>query len=389
MSATTGAGADLALLPDDVEEDLRATLDRALAARCTPARVAAAYDGDESLAGELWTALVDLGLPALLVPEEHGGAGAGAREAAAVLDVLARHAAPVPYLSSAVVATTTLTALGAGGLLGDLAAGGTAALLVPATLHRADDVVPLVRHDDGTVSGSVRSVTGVAGGVPAGVLLVPVAGPDGADGAALVAVRPGDPGVDVAPVVSLDMTAPLADVRLDRAPATELPGDARAAVSAGLAAGAALGASALAGTATWALTTTVAYLQQRRQFGRVVGGYQALKHRLADLYAEVEQATATARYAAAALAADDPDLAVATAVAQSWCSEVAVHATEEAVQLHGGLGMTWEHPCHLHLKRARAGALVLGSPAAHRDDLATLVDLPPPHPDQGGSPSWT
>lgn len=386
MSATTGAGADLALLPDDIEDDLRATLDRALAARCTPARVAAAYDGDDSLAGELWTALVDLGLPALLVPEEHGGAGAGAREAAAVLDVLARHAAPVPYLSSAVVATTALGALGAGGPLGDLAAGGTAALLVPATLHRADDVVPLALHDDGTVTGAVRSVVGVVGGVPAGVLLVPVAG---TDGAGLVAVRPGDPGVDVTPVVSLDMTTPLADVRLDRAPATVLPGDARAAVSAGLAAGAALGASALAGTATWALTTTVAYLQQRRQFGRVVGGYQALKHRLADLYAEVEQATATARYAAAALAADDPDLAVATAVAQSWCSEVAVHATEEAVQLHGGLGMTWEHPCHLHLKRARAGALVLGSPAAHRDDLATLVDLPPPHPDQGGSPSWT
>lgn len=377
---------DLALLPDDVEDDLRATLGRVLGARCTPERVAAAYDGDEALGAELWPALVELGLPALLVPEEHGGAGAGAREAAAVLDVLARHAAPVPYLSSAVVATTTLDRLGAGDLLAELAEGAVAALLVPATLHRADDVVPLELHDDGTVGGSVRSVVGVVGGAPADLLLVPVAG---ADGAGLVVIRADDAGVEVAPVVSLDMTAPLADVRLDRVAARALPGDAHGAVAAGLTAGAALGASALAGTAAWALTTTVAYLQERRQFGRVLGGYQALKHRLADLYAEVESATASARYAAAAHAAGHPDLPVATAVAQSWCSDVAVRATEEAVQLHGGIGMTWEHPCHLHLKRARAGALVLGSPAAHRDDLATLVDLPPPDPDQGGSTPWT
>lgn len=380
------AGDDLLLLPDDVEDDLRATLDRVLTTRCTPGRVAAAYDGDDALGGELWTALAELGLPALLVAEEHGGAGAGAREAAAVLEVLARHAAPVPYLSSAVVAATVLGGLDAGDLLGELAGGTVAALLVPATLHRAHDVAPLDLHDGGAVSGSVRSVVGVVGGAPAGVLLVPVTG---AGGAGLAVVRADAAGVGVEPVVSLDMTSPLADVRLERVTATVLPGDARTAVAAGLLAGAALGASALAGTASWALSTTVAYLLERRQFGRVVGGYQAIKHRLADLYAEVEQATATARYAAAALAVDDPDLPVATAVAQSWCSEVAVHATEEAVQLHGGLGMTWEHPCHLHLKRARAGSLVLGSPAAHRDDLATLVDLPPAHPDQGGSPAWT
>ena len=380
------AGDGLGLLPDDVEDDLRATLDRVLTARCTPDRVAAAYDGDDALGGELWTALVELGLPALLVAEEHGGAGAGAREAAAVLDVLARHAASVPYLPSAVVAATVLGGLEAGELLGELVGGTVAALLVPAILHRVDDVAPLDLHDDGTVSGSVRSVVGVVGGAPAGLLLVPVTG---AGGAGLAVVRADAAGVAVDPVVSLDMTTPLADVRLDRVRATVVPGDARTAVAAGLLAGAALGASALAGTASWALATTVAYLLQRRQFGRVVGGYQAIKHRLADLYAEVEQATATARYAAAALAADDPDLPVATAVAQSWCSDVAVHATEESVQLHGGLGMTWEHPCHLHLKRARAGSLILGSPAAHRDDLATLVDLPPADPDHGGSPSWT
>ncbi len=383
MSATA---ADLALLADEVEDDLRSTLRRLLAARATPQRVAACYDGDDSVGADVWSGLVELGLTGLLVPEEHGGAGAGATEAAAVLDELGRACSPAPYLSSAVVATTVLASLRAGDLLGELAEGLVAALLAPVTAHRIDHLVPLTLSADGTVSGEVRSVVGVVGGAPAGLLLVPV---NGARGPALVAVRVPDEAVTLTPVVSLDMSSPLADVRLDGAAAVGIDGDAHGAVANGLATGATLVAADLVGVATWCLEATVAYLGERRQFGRVVGGYQALKHRLADLYCEVEQATATARYAAAAIVAGDADGAVATAVAKSWCSDVAVHAAEEAVQLHGGLGMTWEHPCHLHLKRAKAGASTLGSPTAHRDDLAVLVDLPPPTTDQAGSTSWT
>jgi len=120
----------------------------------------------------------------------------------------------------------------------------------------------------------------------------------------------------------------------------------------------------------------VAYLKVRRQFGRVVGGFQAIKHRLADLYAAVESASAAAQYAAATHAAGDPDAPVATAFAQSYCSDLAVLAAEEAVQLHGGIGMTWEHPAHLYLKRAKADQIALGTPGRHRARLATLVDLP-------------
>ncbi len=381
---------DLTLLADDVEDDLRDSLRRLLEPRATRERVAACFDGDDSVAGELWSGLGDLGVTALLVPEGCGGAGASAREAAVVLTELGRHAAPAPYLSSAVVATTALAHLETGGpageVLGELAAGAVAALVVPATAHRAGDVAPLALHDDGRLSGAVRSVPGVLGGAPASLLLVPVVE---AGSPALRLVRLPADGVDLTAVVGLDMTTPLADVTLDHAPSSALPGDASAAVAEALRVGAALAAADLAGNAAWALETTVAYLGGRRQFGRVVGGYQALKHRLADLYVQVESATAASRYATAAVAEDHPEADVAIAVAKSWCSEVAVLATEEAVQLHGGLGMTWEHPCHLHLKRAKAGALLLGSPASHRDDLAVLVDLPPPHPDQGGSTSWT
>jgi len=128
--------------------------------------------------------------------------------------------------------------------------------------------------------------------------------------------------------------------------------------------------------ADWCLEATIGYLRERRQFGRVVGGFQAIKHRLADLYAAVESARAASRYAAATLAADDPDQHVAVAVAQSYCADLAVRAAEEAVQLHGGIGMTWEHPAHLHLKRAKADQLLLGTPETHRQALAVLIDLP-------------
>jgi alkylation response protein AidB-like acyl-CoA dehydrogenase len=129
--------------------------------------------------------------------------------------------------------------------------------------------------------------------------------------------------------------------------------------------------------ARWCLETTVAYLKERRQFGRAVGGFQALKHRLADLYTGVESAAAAARYAAAALAVDDPDVDVAASLAQAYCGDLAVLAAEEAVQLHGGIGMTWEHPAHLYLKRAKSDQIALGTPGRHRAWLGVLVDLAP------------
>lgn len=343
----TTSPANVSLLADDVETDLRASVRRAIEKHAPPEAVNGLYDGSDSVTAPLWSAFGELGLPGLLVPESLGGAGASAREAAAVLEELGRAAAPSPFLTSSVVATTALVALGDTTLLPALASGAeTAALLVsPSTGRPGPRVV----------------------GAPADVLLLP-------EGNALYAVR----GASVTPVSSLDMTRPLADVSLDGASRTLISDSASAAVEKALLTGAGLLAAEQVGLARWALETTIAYLKERRQFGRVVGGFQAIKHRLADLYAEVEQADAAARYAAATLATDDPDAPVAVAVAASYCAEAAVHACEEAVQLHGGLGMTWEHPAHLHLKRAKADALLLGTPEAHRRALAVLVDLSAP-----------
>jgi alkylation response protein AidB-like acyl-CoA dehydrogenase len=181
-------------------------------------------------------------------------------------------------------------------------------------------------------------------------------------------------------VVSLDLTRPIADVTLTGAQGTRLAGPDRAAsaVDGALRTGAGLLASEQVGIAQWCLDATVAYLRERHQFGRPVGSFQALKHRLADLWQELVLARAAARYAADTLATDDPDAPVAVSTAQSLCGTVAVHAAEECVQLHGGIGMTWEHPAHLYLKRAKANEIALGTPEQHRALLAPLVNLPGP-----------
>ena len=364
----SGAVSTLDLLPTDVETDLRATVRGLLADRCDRTAVTALYDGDRSVVAPLWRTLtVELGLAELLVPEEQGGAGASARDAAAVVEELGRAVAPTPFLTSAVIATTALRDSETG-LLGELAAGSrTAALLVPLSSAPHAPLVTVDVAPTGRLSGSVTSV---AGALEADVLLVLAETPAGlamyAVDASLVTVQP---------VVSLDMTRQLADVSLAGVPAERVLIGAEPAVRRALMTGAALLAAEQAGVARWCLDETVSYLKVRTQFGRVLGGFQALKHRLADLYVDVESASAASAYAAAATAADHPDAAVATHIAQAYCSDLAVHAAEEAIQLHGGIGMTWEHPAHLYLKKAKADQIALGTAGSHRARLAALIDL--------------
>jgi alkylation response protein AidB-like acyl-CoA dehydrogenase len=217
---------------------------------------------------------------------------------------------------------------------------------------------------DGALQGDVR---GVADGLAADVLLVPT-------DAGLYAVDATADGVTRTPVVSLDLTRPLADLALSGAHGRLV--SSAGSVDRSLTVGAALLASEQVGLAEWCLQTTVEYLKTRHQFGRAVGSYQALKHRLADVWVELSQARAVARYAAVCAAENDPDLPVAASLAQAFCSPMAVKAAEECVQLHGGIGFTWEHPAHLYLKRAKSAALAYGTAERHRQILASLVDLP-------------
>ncbi|MBK6029457.1 acyl-CoA dehydrogenase family protein, partial [Streptomyces sp. MBT59] len=207
----------------------------------------------------------------------------------------------------------------------------------------------------------------------ADVLLVPTA-------EGLYAVETSGPGVTVEALVPLDLTRPLAAITLTGATGILLAdADAGAtAVRRGLLAGAGLLASEQLGIAEWCLTETVRHTRERHQFNRPVGSFQALKHRMAQLWLEVVSARAAARNAADALATGSPDAPLAVAVAQAYCSGVAVHAAEECVQLHGGIGMTWEHPAHLYLKRAKADSLAYGTAGSHRQAVGELAELPAP-----------
>jgi alkylation response protein AidB-like acyl-CoA dehydrogenase len=375
-------------LPDltytEQETELRAAVRSVLEEKAEAAAVLARTETPDTYDADLWRTLAaEIGCAGLLIPEAHGGAGASFREAAVVAEEIGRSVAPVPFLGSAVIATVAALAAGDGELLARLAGGRTtAALAVPFDSVPGAGPAPTVRiagaaKDD--QAGTYRlsgSVAGVADALPADVLIVP------ADGVpvALYVVAADAAGLRRTAVTSLDMTRQLCDVTLENVAARRLAGgsEAEAALASALLAGAGILAAEQVGLAERALDITLAYVKQRYQFARPVGSFQALKHRFADWWVAVTQARAASRYAAACLAAGDPDVAVAVALAKSACSDTAVLAGQEMIQLHGGIGFTWEHPAHLYLKRAKSSALALGTADRHRASLAGLVNLPPP-----------
>jgi alkylation response protein AidB-like acyl-CoA dehydrogenase len=354
----------------------------ATAALLSAARSAAADDARSGAAAASGTA--GGAQAADLDADDPGGFGSASSGPAAALraaQLRAAARAQAGGAASSASGTRAESVSPAAALLRQLADGSlTAALAVTATTTPGTPFPARARvAGRGGISGTVKlrgTIPAVADALPADVLLVP------ADGvpSALYLVEAAAPGVHRTPLVSLDMTRQLCDVTLDDAQARQVAvgGAAVAATSAGLAAGAAILAAEQLGLAQRCLDLTVAYVKERRQFARQIGSFQAVKHRLADLWTAVTQARAASRYAAACLADGDDDAPVAVALAKSACCDVAVTAAQECVQLHGGIGFTWEHPAHLYLKRAKAASAAFGTPGAHRAALADLVNLPSP-----------
>ncbi|MEU8518752.1 acyl-CoA dehydrogenase family protein [Streptomyces sp. NBC_01216] len=354
------------LLYSGTEDDLRATVRSLLADRAGPQVLLGRIETGDPYVPGLWKSLAgEIGTAGLLVPEKFGGQGASHREAAVVLEELGRAVTPVPFLTGAVMATETLLALDTESapvaeLLDALANGRTVAVLaVPFSTAPAAE------------PEATDTVTAVADAACADVLLVLRA-----DGLYAVPAA----GARTEALTPLDLTRPLSAVDTSGVAGTRLADErpARAAIRRGLLTGAGLLASEQLGLAEWCLEETVRHTRERYQFNRPVGSFQALKHRMAQCWLEVVNARAAARAAADALATADPDAALTVAVAQAYCAKVAVHVAEECVQLHGGIGMTWEHPAHLALKRAKSAQVALGSAGSHQDTIASLVGLPAP-----------
>ncbi|WP_322747098.1 MULTISPECIES: acyl-CoA dehydrogenase family protein [unclassified Frankia] len=332
----------------------------------------------------------EIGLACLGLPAEAGGAGDLA-ELVTVAEVLGAHLLPVPFLSSTVLAGQVLAGTlqagaaqaGTGGsaaasALARVAAGDVAALAVTDADGRWRPDRLQVTFQNGSGAGTSARVTldGVAPFVldaPGARSLVVAAVPQPGGGPDLFLVDTDEPGVDVTRLDTLDLTRAQAQITFTGAVATRLTHGATAAATVGPAldtAGVVLAAEQLGG-AQACLDMTVAYVKERRQFGRPIGGFQAVKHLCADLLVLVEMSRSAVDRAL--LAAGTPAFTEAAAVAQAWCSDAFRRVSAETVQLHGGIGFTWEHDAHLYFRRARADAVLLGGAAHHREQIAAVL----------------
>jgi len=330
-----------------------------------------------SMAGDsAWPRLfAEVGVGGLGIPERFGGSGGGAAEVGVVMEELGRELVPSPMLGSTVLAAQAVLASGDEAacerLLPGIADGSVAAALAWAT--------PAGRWDGGDVGCVCRdggeayyALDGeahyVLDGDAARVLLVAAREPAGVG---LFEVDAGQDGVSRTASVTMDQARPLAVVRLAGARGRRIGGDAAGALERARDLACLALAAEQAGAARRALELTTEYALTRVQFGRVIGGFQALQHRLADLHVLVESATSLARVAAAE--EDGAGLGLRAAAAKVYCCEAAMRAAGEMIQLHGAIGITWEHPAHRYLKRAHGSLHLFGGPSQHTALVAASV----------------
>ncbi|MBE9373302.1 acyl-CoA dehydrogenase family protein [Saccharopolyspora sp. HNM0983] len=368
---STGASAST-----DEQAELRTVTRRFLAERSPSGSVRRWMDSAQGHDPALWRQLTgQLGLAGVAVPERFGGAGGGPVELGIVLEEMGRALVPSPFFATAALAGQALTASGDGASWLPAVAAGS----LTATLAVAEGSGSWRPADIATVaspSGDGWSLSGtkmfVVDGDSAALLLV-VARTD--TGPALFAVT-GDTGVQRTRLDALDPTRRLARIDLDGVPAVRIGSDDDAAPLLRQVLDLAVVALAAeqVGGAQACLRSAVDHAQVREQFGRPIGAFQAIKHRCADLLVEVEAARSAVAYAAS-VATDPAERPVAAALAAAYCSRAYTHVAKENIQIHGGVGYTWEHDAHLHLKRAKSSELLFGAPTTHRARLADLVGI--------------
>jgi alkylation response protein AidB-like acyl-CoA dehydrogenase len=362
------------------QEELRDSVKRFVTDRAPLSRVRQLMDAGE-IDKEVWAqAGAQLGLQGIAIPEEYGGSGFTFAEQAIVLEELGAGLYGGPYLASAVLAATALLASPDEGarqeLLPGIASGETIAALAfteedgswdPANIRLA-----AAKSGDGWVLDGHKSF--VLDGANATLFLV-VAVADG--GLSLFAVDAGASGLTATALPTLDQTRNLSRLEFSAVPARLIgsAGDATAILERVLDIAAIALAAEQLGAAQHALDITVDYTKTRHQFGRPIGSFQALKHRMADLLMEVESLRSAVAYAASAVAEDSDEVPALASLLKAYASETYFHVAAEMIQMHGGIGFTWEHDAHLFFKRAKSSELFLGDGAYHRERLAQRIGL--------------
>ncbi|WP_433526177.1 acyl-CoA dehydrogenase family protein [Nocardia pseudovaccinii] len=363
------------------QEELRATVRRFLAEKSPSAAVRHWMETEPGHDPAVWQQMAEqLGLHGLALPEEYGGSGGGPVELGIVLEEMGRALLPSPYFGTVALAGQALATCGDEAAkarwlpaLADGSLTATLALAEESGSWRLADVTTVATRvgEAWTLSGTKMFVVD---GETADLLLVAA---KGEAGVGLFAVDGTAAGVTRTRLETLDPTRRLARIDLNDAVAQRIspPADASAYLQGVLDLAVVALAAEQVGVAQACLDAAVEYAKIRVQFDRPIGSFQAVKHKCADMLLEVEAARSAAYHAATVAAAGSTELPTAAALAAAYCSRVGTHAAKENIQIHGGIGYTWEHDAHLYLKRAKSSEQLFGGPASHRARLADLVGI--------------
>jgi alkylation response protein AidB-like acyl-CoA dehydrogenase len=356
---------------------------RSLLAQYGSERLRAAMREPGGYEGALWRQISgELGWSGLAIPEAYGGAGLGWVELCILQEEQGRRLVASPFFASVALAGALVREVADERqrqvLLKRIAAGTRVACALTGPDGRPPPEAVTVQLDTGSGTGVLNGVSDFVIHADSAELLLVLARTAGSAALSVLVLPAGTPGISITPHVMLDLTRPMAqvtfsNVRVADGQLLSAPGSADAAVAKGLdLARIALAAEALGG-AEQVLEMSTEYVKQRVQFGRPIGSFQALKHRLADMMVQVEAAKSAAWYAACVADEGGEELAEAAAIAKSYCCDAFYDCAANAIQLHGGVGFTWEHDVQLYFKRARASATLLGSPAWHRERLMRVL----------------
>jgi alkylation response protein AidB-like acyl-CoA dehydrogenase len=382
MTASVVPPAEVALLATEEQTELGAVLRDFLAERSPEAVVRRHMESEEGFDRDTWRGLSsELGVCGLAVPEELGGSGGSFADVAVVTEELGRSLGCVPWLSSVVLGQSLLLGLSddsvAGELLARLANGSVRASVAFAEPGRAWSASGIEMVAERNASG--WSLSGVKGYVVDGHTadLVLVLARTRA-GLSVFAVEADAPGLSRVALPTMDLTRKQARLTLANVPARLLGEDGQAlpAFDRMLDLAAIALAQECVGGAQLVLDSAVDYAKTRFQFGRAIGSFQAIKHKCADMLLAVESSRSAAAYArGVSESGAGAELSVAASLAKSACGDAFLHCASENIQVHGGIGFTWEHPAHLYFKRAQANSLMFGSSRDHRRRLADLLEI--------------
>lgn len=366
------------------QEMLRETVRSFLADKAPMSRVRTVMETDAGIDLDVWSALAELGMLGIHIPEEFGGAGFSVQELGLAVEELGRALTPVPYLSTVVLGAGAILLAGSekqkSEFLPRIAAG---ELRVALAVTESDgdwdlaniDTTASAREDSIVIAGSKSYVID---GHTADLLVVAALDADGSVSLYLVPAD-GD-GVAASRVETMDMTRCLAEVTFDDVEVSVrarlgAAGDAATIISAVYDQAVAVLATEQVGGAQVCLEASVEYAKVRYQFGRPIGSFQAVKHKCAEMLVQVESAKSAAYHAVWAAANDPAELVVAAPLAKSACSDAYFSVAADNIQVHGGIGFTWEHDAHLYFKRAKSTGLLFGSSALWRERLADRIGV--------------